>query len=109
MQSSPYLFLELAIVVFFLGFGWEHWNFRRLNARVFWLPASGLACIWFAIDVLAIRLGLWAFPENGTFPIRIFSLPLEEYLLCCFFYIPSFASSSWNAMQEQTSERVYCL
>jgi lycopene cyclase domain-containing protein len=75
------LFLELSIVVFFLGFGWEHWSLRELGARLLWVPAISLACFWFLIDQVAIALGLWTFPGSGTVPIRLFSLPIEEYLL----------------------------
>jgi len=81
VTPSAYLFLELAIISFFVGFGWEHWDLKELRAPVFWLPALALAGIWFAIDQIAIQLGLWTFPQTGTFPIRLFSLPLEEYVL----------------------------
>ena len=76
-----YLFLELSILVFFLGFGWEHWSVRELGSRRFWLPAGSLACFWFLIDQIAVALGLWSFPENGTLPVRLFRLPIEEYVL----------------------------
>jgi len=78
---SPYLFLELSLVVFFLGFGWEHLNLRELGSRHFWASALFLAIFWFAIDQVALRLGLWTFPDFGTFPFRLFSLPIEEYAL----------------------------
>ena len=81
MASSAYLFLELSILVFFLGFGWEHWNLRELGSRYLWLPALSLASFWFVIDQLAVRLGLWTFPGTGMLPIRFFSLPIEEYIL----------------------------
>jgi|GEM_PF-2355598 len=79
--SSAYLFLELSLLVYLLGFGWEHWKISELSSRMFWFPATCLACFWFLIDQIALRLGLWVFPEVGTLPIRLFSLPLEEYLL----------------------------
>jgi lycopene cyclase domain-containing protein len=80
-STMAYLFLELAIVAYLLGYCWEHLALRELSRRSFWLAASGLACFWFVIDQVAIWLGLWTFPDAGTLPFRLFSLPLEEYLL----------------------------
>ena len=78
---SAYSFLELAVVAFIVGFGWHDWSRRELCSRRFWILALSLAGFWFVIDQIAVHLGLWAFPQGGTLPIRILSLPLEEYLL----------------------------
>jgi hypothetical protein len=89
--TSPYLFLELALVVFLLGFGWEQWNLADIFSRCFLFTALGLACFWFAIDQIAVRLGLWAFPENGNW--KVLSLPIEEYIMfflhtvICFIFV----------------------
>ena len=77
--TSPYLFLELALLVFLLGFGWEQWRLRDLLSRWFWLTASGLACFWFVIDQIAVRMGLWSFPDNGS--SKLLLLPVEEYFM----------------------------
>lgn len=79
--SSPYLFLELALLVFLLGFGWEQWRLSELFSSWFLLPAVCLACFWFAIDQVALRLNLWTFPVSVTSTFRLLSLPVEEYLL----------------------------
>lgn len=79
--STAYLFLELAVVMYIIGFSWEHISLRELATRTVWLAAFGLACFWFLIDQIAIQLGLWTFPYTGTLPFRLLSLPLEEYLL----------------------------
>jgi lycopene cyclase domain-containing protein len=95
--SSAYLFLELSLLVFLLGFGWEEWRLRELRSRRFWFAAFCLACFWFVIDQVAIRVGLWTFPEAGTLPIRIFSLPIEEYALfflhtlVCFIFLKHYS------------------
>jgi len=81
MASSAYLFLELAITAFIVGFGWEYFEPRELLMRSFWVPALCLACFWFAVDQIAIGFALWTFPAAGTLPIRLFSLPIEEYIL----------------------------
>jgi lycopene cyclase domain-containing protein len=80
-SSAAYLFLELAIVVYAIGFGWEHWDIKRLLSATYLYAATGLAVLWFALDQIAVWLGLWTFPDGGTLPIRILSLPLEEYII----------------------------
>jgi hypothetical protein len=89
--TSPYLFLELALLVFLLGFGWEQWNLVDIFSRRFFLTALGLACFWLVIDQIAVRLGLWAFPDNGNW--KVLSLPAEEYIMfflhtvICFIFV----------------------
>lgn len=89
--SSPYLFLELALLAFLLGFGWEEWQLSDLCSRWYWLTALCLACFWFVIDQIAVGMGLWTFPENGKF--KLLSLPIEEYVmfflhtLVCFIFL----------------------
>jgi lycopene cyclase domain-containing protein len=78
---SPYLFLELALLLFLLSFGWEQWRLADLFSRWFLFAAFGLACFWFAIDQLAIHLGLWAFPPGGNTIHKLMALPLEEYFM----------------------------
>lgn len=90
---SPYLFLEVALIVFLLGFGWEQWRLRDIFSRWFLLTALGLACFWFVIDQVAVRLGLWAFPDGADSSAKILSLPVEEYLMfflhsvICFIFV----------------------
>lgn len=80
-EFPPYLFIELAIVVYLVGFGWEQWDLKELFNRFFLLAAIGLACFWFLLDQLAVALSLWEFPVNGSLSIRLYSLPIEEYVL----------------------------
>lgn len=95
--SSPYLFVELALFVFLLGFGWEQWRLRELWSRWFWLSALCLACFWFAIDQIAVRLSLWTFPQSTSSTFRLLSLPLEEYVLfflhtvVCFIFLKHYS------------------
>lgn len=79
--SAAYLFLELAVVAFLLGYCWEHLSFRRLGRWPLLLAAIGLASFWFVVDQIALYLNLWTFPQGGTLPFRLFDLPLEEYVL----------------------------
>src|SRR5258708_33345266 len=80
-SSAAYLFLELAIVIYVLGFGWEYWRAAQLHSRTTLLSAVFLASIWFTLDQIAMHLGLWTFPEGGSLPIRFVALPIEEYVL----------------------------
>lgn len=95
--SSPYLFLETALLVFLLGFGWEEWRLRELFSRWFLLPAVYLASFWFAIDQIAVQLGLWTFPQTATSTFRVLSLPVEEYMLfllhtvVCFIFLKHYS------------------
>lgn len=89
--TSPYLFLELAFLIFLLGFGWEQWELKDIFSRWFFVTALGLACFWFVIDQIAVRLGLWAFPDDGNW--KLLSLPIEEYIMfflhtiICFIFV----------------------
>jgi lycopene cyclase domain-containing protein len=92
-SPSAYLFLELSILAFAIGVGWEHWNLKRLCSPKFLLAAFCLALVWFCLDEIAVHLGLWTFPDGGTLPFRFLSLPIEEYMLfflhtlICFLFV----------------------
>jgi len=83
---SPYLFLELALLLFLLGFGWEQWKLRDVFSRWFLLTALGLAVLGFAMDQVAIHLGVWTYTNSGVFKVQVFSMPIEEY---CLFFLHS--------------------
>jgi len=76
---STYLITELAIMTMVLlmkprGLRWStflSWRYLAITA--------GLFFFWLVLDLIALALGLWYFPEGGTFPVRILGLPLEEY------------------------------
>lgn len=78
---SPYLFLQLALLLFLLGFGWEQWKLRDIFSRWFLLTALGLAILGFTMDQVAIHLGVWAYANSGVFKVQLLSMPIEEYSL----------------------------
>jgi lycopene cyclase domain-containing protein len=84
MPDSAYLFLELALFVYLLGFGWEELRLKDIRSRAFLLPALSLALLWLLIDQIALALGLWNFPQGGTLNSRLLALPVEEYILFFF-------------------------
>jgi lycopene cyclase domain-containing protein len=79
--TSPYLFLEFAVLAYIIGFGWEVLELQHLLSRRFLSAAMGLSVLWFGLDQIALGLDLWTFPNGGTLPFRLFSLPIEEYVL----------------------------
>lgn len=97
LANSGYLFLELSVVAYMVGFGWELWNFKQLLSIPAIAAIAGLAFIWFMLDQIAVHLGLWTFPQGGTLPLRFFSLPIEEYVLfvlhslVCFLFVQQYA------------------
>jgi lycopene cyclase domain-containing protein len=96
---SPYLFLELALFTFLLGFGWEQWRLKELWSFRLLLIALSLSIFWFVIDQVALQIGLWTFPKTSTSSFRLVSLPIEEYLLfflhtvVCFIFVKHFAET----------------
>jgi lycopene cyclase domain-containing protein len=81
-MSSPYgyIFLELAALVYLLGFGAPYLRVPTFRRRALLKAAAGLVLMWFILDQIALLLGIWTFPKNGTIQFRLFKLPLEEYL-----------------------------
>lgn len=100
-RSSAYLFIEMSVLLYLLGFGWERWSIRELLTRAFWLPASILAGVWFAIDQVAVRIGIWTFPSNGTLPYRLFFLPIEEYMLFFLHTFMCFVLLRWHSENDK--------
>jgi lycopene cyclase domain-containing protein len=68
--------------------------YRNLRAYVF---ANLLILFIFGSwDVVATYRGHWSFASDGTYPIRIINLPLEEVLF--FIVIPFCCIFTWEAM-----------
>ena len=79
MTKSTYLIAELAIAMMVLLMKPRQVQWRIFYSRRFITTAMGLFLVWLALDQIALAIGLWHFPQEGTFPVRIFGLPLEEY------------------------------
>jgi lycopene cyclase domain-containing protein len=80
-SASAYFFIELAALTYLLGFGWGYWKLKELRSRELVIAAAALAFLWFLVDQIAVWQGIWAFPQGNTVPVRLFSLPIEEYLV----------------------------
>jgi lycopene cyclase domain-containing protein len=83
-SQASYLFLEIALVISIFVFTADSDPFHALRTRTFLLRSALLFALWFAVDQIAISLGIWYFPPQGTLPMRIARLPLEEYALFFF-------------------------
>jgi lycopene cyclase domain-containing protein len=88
VPEGTYLYMELALLIYAVGFGWELCNLEKLFSRPFLLVATGLALAWFGLDSIALQLGIWSFPSGGTLRFRILRVPLEE---CFLFFIHTLA------------------
>jgi lycopene cyclase domain-containing protein len=86
--TGTYLYLELALLIYAFGFGWELCNLGIVFSPRFLLLAIGLAMAWFGLDSIALQLGIWSFPPGGTLQFRILGVPLEE---CILFFIHTLA------------------
>lgn len=81
-ESLSYLFLELALLATLIVFSVDAIRFRELISGRFLWRASVLFVVWLLVDQIAVGLGIWYFPPKGTLSVRLFDLPLEEYI--CF-------------------------
>jgi lycopene cyclase domain-containing protein len=79
VTQATYLFAELAIMVMTLLIKPRSVPWRLFTSKRFIIMATGLFCIWWIVDLIALALGLWYFPPSGTFRIRLLGLPVEEY------------------------------
>lgn len=79
-SSSGYIFLEVAAIVYLLGFGAPYLRPSNSRRPALLKLALCLISMWFVLDQIPLGLGIWTFPDGGTLPVRLFRLPLEEYL-----------------------------
>jgi lycopene cyclase domain-containing protein len=80
-KAATYLFLEIALVLSVYLFTAETFRIRSLWRKEFAVRAAILFVLWLVIDEIAVHLGLWFFPSEGTLPVRIAGLPIEEHAL----------------------------
>jgi lycopene cyclase domain-containing protein len=80
-QEFAYLFLEGCVLLAAAFLINRTTALRVLGSWRFIAVASVLFFVWFAVDSLAVWLGLWSFPRGRTLVFRLAGLPLEEILL----------------------------
>jgi lycopene cyclase domain-containing protein len=104
--SHAYLFLELAALVYLVGFAGRHLRLRDFLDPILSRIVIGLVVLWFVLDEIALSLGLWTFPENGTLKVRVLGLPLEECLLLVLHPIVCYALIKRDIMDSEKTVNV---
>ena len=79
-MNIDYLYFDLALLAAVMSFAWPEVTLKDLRSRHLWITTGVLMAIWFIVDQIALATGVWYFPEDGTLPIRVARLPLEEWL-----------------------------
>ena len=70
---------------------------ESLRSRAFWISTMIFAGLWAAFDCLGIRLGMWSFSAARTVGLKIFEIPVEEFLV--FFLIQLNTVAAWQAFR----------
>ena len=83
MADLKYAYSILEVVLFFTIYIFcnNYLNITPKNLKKLCVIILGLFIFWTCIDYIAVSIGLWTFPIGNTFYIRLFKLPLEEYIL----------------------------
>jgi lycopene cyclase domain-containing protein len=90
MTKVTYLVIEIALIGMAILLKPRQIPWRMYASWRFLSIVSGLFLFWLGLDLIAVSLGLWYFPVEGTLPIRILGLPIEEHaiflihsVICC--------------------------
>jgi hypothetical protein len=67
--------------VYLIGFCGPHLRLDLISPRIMLKTAFLLGVLWFAVEQVAMFFEIWTYPLGGTLPIRVLSLPIEEYLV----------------------------
>lgn len=96
-MKSAYLLINLgAIIIPFIFSFHPKLNFYR-QWKAFFKANLIVSIIFLAWDVLYTHIGVWGFNDDYLIGIRIFKLPLEEYLF--FFCIPYACLFTWHCFE----------
>ena len=80
-NAHAYLFLNIAVMSTVVTLTWGRPEWRCIVSRRWAVRAAMLFVFWSLVDVIAVRLRLWNFPQGGTLGLRALNLPFEEYLV----------------------------
>lgn len=99
-----YLWLELAsfLGVWLLSYGTFEW--RSILCPRFVRLATALYAIWLTLDACAVAAGIWYFPSEGSLPIRLLGLPLEEHLFLVLHTVLTFILLSFLQARQQRKQ-----
>ena len=89
-QNLTYLGAEVACLAGLALLAYSTLAARTLVTKRFMAIAVALYCLWVAIDLVAVSSGVFYFPPEGSLPIRVLGLPLEEHL-----FFPIHTAAVW--------------
>ena len=78
--THSYVFVELGLLATAAALTWRAEVWRELLQPVNARRVVSVTALWWTVDVVAVRIGLWSFPAGGTLPFRVAGLPVEEFL-----------------------------
>lgn len=94
MTYGRFLALFVALPLVILATAWWSSTVKRLPGKTFLLLLLVVFLATTPWDSVAVKHGLWRFPEGKTWGIRLGWLPLEEYL---FFGLQTLLTGLWAA------------
>jgi len=80
-RESAYLFLEITIFFGVILLFPRSPVWRELGRPTRLRQFAVLFFVWLGVDVIALNLGLWHFPQGSTLRFRFLNLPIEELIL----------------------------
>lgn len=79
--SGSYLLMQIAVLLTIYMFTFDTADLRVLTSKRFLVRTGFLSLAWLGVEQLGVALGIWYYPGLGTLPVRLFGLPVEEYVM----------------------------
>ena len=80
-SKFAYLFTEIAGLLIAYVFTSSFVNWKIFLNKKLLLKIALMFLVWIVIDQIAVNLSIWSFPEENSFDVLVFHLPVEEYAL----------------------------
>ena len=78
--AYSYFFIQMGLLATVMVVTWKSDVWRELVQPVQARRIARVTMLWWTVDIIAVRLGLWSFPIGATLPFRLLGLPIEEFL-----------------------------
>lgn len=89
-QQYSYFFIEAAMLIAILVIAYVTGALTTFATKRFLLIVAALYLFWVSLDCSARFYSVFSFPPDGTVPLRILGLPLEEHL-----FFPLHTATIW--------------
>lgn len=98
MMPSEFEYLFVLMTFFAVGISilWVEFT-TLLSSRLFWFGCSIFYVLCLAIEIIALKNGWWTFVPSKHLGLKIWQIPLEEFLLFGMFY--ALTVSAWEKIQ----------